>query len=99
MDRAQVFTGGIRDGMAAKAMWAFLAPDLRGAGGSRLKIEGRNLDGEGTFEDSFAAISYEGQDGAPSYSSTLDLDQPGCWRLTLTTDDRRATVDIQAVDD
>ena len=76
----------------------FLAPDLRGAGDSRLKIEGRNLDGPGTFEQSFAAIHYEGQDGAPSYASTLDLEQPGCWRLTLTTGDLRATVDILAVD-
>jgi hypothetical protein len=96
--RAQVYTGGVsRDGTAAKTAWTFLAPDLRGKGGSRLKITGRNLEGEGTWEDTFAEISYEGQDGAPSYASILDLPEPGCWRLELTTADLRATVDIRAV--
>jgi hypothetical protein len=95
--RAQVYTGGVRDGTAAKTAWIFLAPELRGDGGSRLKIRGRNLEGEGTWEDSFAEIFYEGQKGAPSYASILDLPEPGCWRLTLTTGDLRASVDIRAV--
>jgi hypothetical protein len=40
---------------------------------------------------------YEGQDGAPSCSSILDLDEPGCWRLELITADLHATLDIRAV--
>lgn len=95
--RAQVYTGGIRNGTAAKTAWIFLAPDLRGKGGDHLKIRARNLEGEGTWEQTFAAISYDGQRGAPSYASILDLPEPGCWRLELSTADLRATVDIRAV--
>jgi hypothetical protein len=99
VERAQVFTvGNGPDGVAAKTMWSFRAPDLKGEGGSHMKIEGRNLEGEGTFEQTGSAIFYEGQNGAPSYTSSLDLPNAGCWRLTLTTDDLEATVDIRAVD-
>ena len=96
---AQVFTAGNGpDGVAAKTLWSFLAPDLKGEGGSHMKIKGRNLEGEGTFEQTNSAVSFEGQNGAPSYSSSLDLPNSGCWRLSLTTDDLEATVDIRAVD-
>jgi hypothetical protein len=99
VERAQVFTAGSGpDGAAAKTLWSFLAPDLKGDGGSHMKIKGRNLEGEGTFEQTNSAVSFEGQNGAPSYSSSLDLPDAGCWRLTLTTDDLEATVDIRAVD-
>ena len=60
-------------------------------------IEGENLDGRGTFRETFAAISYAGQEGAPAYATGLDLPTPGCWRLRLTTGDLRASVDDQAV--
>ena len=69
-------------------LWAFLAPAARDRGGGQLTVEGRNMDAPGTFRDTFAAISYEGQEGAPSFASIIDLPSPGCWRLTL--DDRRA---------
>jgi hypothetical protein len=96
--RARVFTGGVApQGYSAKVLWAFLAPAAFDRAGGELLIEGRNLDGPGTFRETFAAISYEGQEGAPSYASILDLGRPGCWRLTLTTGDLRAVVDIQAV--
>ena len=99
VERAQVFTVGHGpDGIAAKTMWIFGAPDLKGEGGSHMKIRGRNLEGEGTFEQTNSAVFYEGQNGAPSYASSLDLPNAGCWRLTLTTDDLEATVDIRAVD-
>ena len=62
-------------------------------------MEGHNLDGPGTFHETFAAISYEGQKGAPSFASIVELPTPGCWRLTLwTTGDLRGTVDVLAVD-
>ena len=88
VERAQVFTvGNGPDGLAAKTMWSFRAPDLKGEGGSHIKLKGRNLEGEGTFEQTGSAIFYEGQNGAPSYTSTLDLPNAGCWRLHA--DDRR----------
>ena len=94
---ARVFTGGIGpDGQNAKIMWVFLDPSARDRAGGELRIEGRNLDGDGTFSESFSAIGYEGQQGAPSYASIIDLPEPGCWRLTLTTGDLRATVDLPA---
>jgi hypothetical protein len=96
--RARIFTGGTApEGYNAKVMWAFLAPSARDRGGGELVIEGRNLDGPGKFRDTFAAIGYEGQEGAPSYASIIDLPSPGCWRLTLKTGDLKAQVDLRAV--
>ena len=78
-------------------MWAFYGPEMRNRGGDRLVLVGHNLDGAGTVHDSFAAIGYEGQRGAPSYAAILDLPEPGCWRLTVSTADLRGTVDIRAL--
>jgi hypothetical protein len=97
--RAQVFTGGTSPaGVNAKVLWAFLDPSARDRAGGRLVIDARRLDGPGRWRESFSAISYEGQEGAPSYASHVVLDRPGCWRLTLTTGELRAHVDIRAVD-
>ena len=63
-----------------------------------MKIKGRNLEGTAPSSRRTRRSSFEGQNGAPSYSSSLDLPDAGCWRLTLTTDDLEATVDIRAVD-
>jgi len=96
--RARVVTGGtMPEGWNAKTMWIFVGAENRDRGGPELVIEGRNLTGEGTWRDTFAAISYEGQQGAPSYASIVDLPSPGCWRLTLTSGDLHGTVDLQAV--
>jgi hypothetical protein len=98
VDRAQVFAGGVSPaGYNAKVLWAFLDRSARDRAGGDLVIEARRLDGPGRRRDTFAAISYAGQEGAPSYASILDLDRPGCWRLTLTTGELRAHVDIRAV--
>jgi hypothetical protein len=98
VDRAEVFTGGVAPaGYSAKVLWAFLDPSARDRAGAELVIEARRLDGPGRWRETFGAISYEGQEGAPSYASILDLGRPGCWRLTLTTGDLRAHVDIRAV--
>jgi hypothetical protein len=97
--RARVFTGGVAPaGYSAKVLWAFLAPAVRDKAGPELVIEAENLDGRGRWRDTFSAISYEGQEGAPSYASIIDLDRPGCWRLFLTTGDLHATVDVLAVE-
>ena len=95
---AWIFTGGTApEGYNAKVLWAFLAPAARNEAGDELVIEGQNMDAPGTFRDTFAAISYEGQEGAPSYASIIDLPSPGCWRLTLRTGQLTAHVDLQAV--
>ena len=73
-------------------LWAFLAPAAR----DQLIVEGRNMDAPGSFRDTFAAIGYDGQEGAPSYASIIDIPSPGCWRLTLTTGDLKAQVDRRA---
>jgi hypothetical protein len=94
---AWIFTGGeAPEGYSAKVLWAFLAPHVKDLGGTELVVEGRNLTRAGRFRDRFAAIGYEGQNGAPSYASIIDLPTPGCWRLVLTTGDLRAHVDVQA---
>jgi hypothetical protein len=97
--RARVFTGDVGpDGQSAKILWAFLEPGVFDRAEGELVIEGENLDGSARFREEFAPISYAGQEGAPSWASSLDLPTPGCWRLTLTTGDLDATVDIRAVD-
>jgi hypothetical protein len=96
--RARVFTGGVAPaGYSAKVLWAFLASPAREGADGELVIEGENLTGPGRVRDTFSAISYEGQEGAPSYASIIDLPKPGCWRLWLTTGKLRAFVDVQAV--
>jgi hypothetical protein len=95
---AWIFTGGTApEDYNAKVLWAFLAPESRDRGGAELVVEGRNLSGRGRFRETFAAISYAGQDGAPSYASIIDLPTPGCWRLTAKTDDLEGTVYLRAV--
>jgi hypothetical protein len=95
---ARIFTGGVApEGYNAKTMWVFLAPQARDRAGSELVIEARNLDAPGKWRETFGAISYAGQEGAPSYASIIDLPSPGCWRLTLRTGSLEAHVDLQAV--
>jgi hypothetical protein len=79
-------------------MWVFLGRSARGRGGQQLSVKGRRLDGPGRFRASFAAIGYGGQRGAPSYASTIDVPEPGCWRLSLSTGELRADADFLAVE-
>jgi hypothetical protein len=95
---ARIFTGGVAPaGYSTKILWAFLAPSAKGRGGGQLVVHGRRLDGPGRFRQEFAAISYQGQRGAPSYASIIDVPKPGCWRLQLSTDGLRASVVFRAV--
>jgi hypothetical protein len=90
---ARIFTGGVAPaGYNVKILWAFVAREAKGRGGSEVTVEGRRLDGAGSFRQEFAAISYEGQEGAPSYASIIDVPELGCWRLSLSTGDLRAHV-------
>jgi len=94
---ARIFTGGVTPaGHSTKILWAFLGPSAKGRGGSRLLVDGRRLDGPGRFTQEFAAISYQGQRGAPSYASIVEVPGPGCWRLRLSTGSLRASVVFRA---
>jgi hypothetical protein len=95
---ARIFTGGLApEGYSTKILWAFLGKAARGRGGARLVVRGERLDGPGSFRQEFAAISYSGQNGAPSYASIVDVPSAGCWRLRLSTGTLRASVVVQAV--
>jgi hypothetical protein len=95
---ARIFTGGRAPaGYSTKILWAFLGRSAKGQGGARLVVRGRRLDQPGSFRQEFAAISYSGQQGAPSYASIIDVPEPGCWRLQLSTGSLRASVVFQAV--
>jgi hypothetical protein len=95
---ARIYTGGrAPQGYNTKMLWVFLGPSAKRDADTELRVEGRRMDGPGTFHASFAGIGYEGQDGAPSYASIIDVPKPGCWRLTLTTGKLTATVDLRAV--
>ena len=96
--RAQIFTHGQAPaGYSTKVLWAWTGPAARDRGGALLVVSGRRLDGPGSFRQEFSAIGYEGQDGAPSYASIVDVPKPGCWRLTLATTGLRAEVVVRAV--
>jgi hypothetical protein len=95
---SRIFTQGIAPGgYTTKILWAFVSRSARDSGGSELVVEGRRLDGAGTFRQSFAAISYAGQAGAPSYASIVEVPEPGCWRLEVSTAELRASVVLRAV--
>jgi hypothetical protein len=96
--RARIYTRGKAPrGWNTKMMWVWVGDAARSRGGSRLVVRGRRLDGPGSFRQSFGAIGYAGQDGAPSFASIIDVPRPGCWRLSLSTGSLRGTVTMRAV--
>jgi hypothetical protein len=96
--QARIFAGGTAPaGYSTKILWVFTSPRAQGRAGRLLVVRGRRLDQPGSFTQQFAAISYAGQRGAPSYASIVDVPSPGCWRLRLETGTLRATVELLAV--
>lgn len=94
----QIYTRGVAPGGGStKILWTFLAASARAAGGDELTVRGHRLDGPGTFVQRFGAIGYDGQDGAPSYASIIDIPQPGLWRLELSTGRVRGAVELHAI--
>jgi hypothetical protein len=89
--------GKAPQGWTTKILWAFLGEPAKTRAGGELIVRGQRLDGRGTFTQRFGAIGYDGQDGAPSYASIIDVPKPGCWRLQLTTGQVRSTVVFRAV--
>jgi hypothetical protein len=95
---ALIYTGTeMPQGSSTKALWAFLRPTQRNRGSGMVTMRGRRLDAPGHFTQRFYEISYEGQNGAPSYASTIDVPKPGCWRLTATTAKLRGSVVLRAL--
>jgi hypothetical protein len=95
---ARIFLHGVAPaGYSTKVLWAFLAPRVRNRGGDQFVVRGRRLDGPGTLRQTFTAIGYEGQNGAPSYASIIDVPRTGCWRLDLSTGTLRGSIVVRAV--
>ena len=98
VERAQIYLHGkAPQGWTTKILWAFLGKPAKTRAGGELVVRGRRLDGRGTFTQRFGAIGYDGQNGAPSYASIIDVPKPGCWQLRLTTGQVRASVVFRAV--
>ena len=98
VDRAQIYVGGeAPQGWSTKILWAFLGEPAKRQAEGELVVRGRRLDGRGSFTQRFAPIGYEGQNGAPSFASIVDIPTPGCWRLRLTTGRVRVSVVFRAV--
>jgi hypothetical protein len=96
--RLRIFTGGkAPGGYNVKVMWVFVGDAARSRGGDTLVVRGRRVGGRGRFRQSFGAIGYEGQDGAPSFASIIDVPTRGCWRLSLSTGGLRGAVTVRAV--
>ncbi len=60
-------------------------------------MRGTRLDAPGSFKQTFVAIYYAGQNGAPSFASIVDIPHRGCWRLQLSMGRLRASVVMLAV--
>jgi hypothetical protein len=98
VQRARIYVGGeAPQGWSTKILWAFLGEPAKRRAEGDLVVRGRRLDGHGSFTQRFGAIGYDGQNGAPSFASIVDVPKPGCWRLTLTTGRVRVSVVFRAV--
>lgn len=95
---ARIFTRGTAlHGASTKILWIFTARATQKTADSLLTVTGGRMDGPGKFQDEFSGVGYEGQAGAPSYASIIEVPTPGCWRLTLKSGSVTATVDMLAV--
>jgi len=98
VERVRIYLHGkAPQGWTTKILWAFLSEPAKSLAGGELVVRGQRLDGRGSFTQRFSAISYGGQNGAPSYASIVDVPKPGCWRLRLATGHVRSTVVFRAV--
>jgi hypothetical protein len=95
---AIIYTGGeMPQGWSTKVLWTFVGRAQKGRGGSELLVKGTRLDAHGSFAQRFGAISFEGQAGAPSFASIVDVPKAGCWRLDASTAKLRASVVVAAI--
>jgi hypothetical protein len=97
---AQMYAGGQapKGGFNMKILWAFLAPNAKRATDAQLlTVKARRLDGPGKTWQRFNAISYSGQNRAPSYASVINLPSPGCWRIEATAGSLHGTTTFRAL--
>jgi hypothetical protein len=106
IDRALILPGGqAPGGWSTKIMWVFLSDKVKRLAqqtyiSGNLIVRGERLDGPGRTWQQFVAIGYDGQNGAPSFASTITLPSEGCWRLRLGVGGRlRASVVFEATTD
>lgn len=71
--------------VSTKILW-----ELRHGGGPELRVQGRRLDGSGSFIQQL-------QGGGVQFPSIITVPKPGCWRLTLTTGKLTGRVTVIAV--
>jgi hypothetical protein len=100
--RARIYTHGEAPaGVSTKILWTFLSTTAKRAyarsGDGDLVLRGERLDAPGRTVQHFAAISYQGQNGAPSFASIVSLPSPGCWRVHLAAGRLHASVVLRAV--
>jgi hypothetical protein len=95
----RIYTGGVAPGgYNVNILWAFLAPSAKSRAGRNLVVRGRQLDGSATFrQQSFSAIGYAGQRGAPSYASIINVPHTGCWRMDLRSRGLSGHIQLRAV--
>lgn len=95
---AAIYTGGeMPQGWSTKVLWTWVGRAQRGRGGHQLTVTGTRLDAHGSFTQRFGAISYGGQNRAPSFASIIDVPSAGCWRLDVSTAQLRASVVLRAL--
>jgi hypothetical protein len=100
VSRATIYTGGHTPAGTPnmKILWVFLAPQAKTApDAGKVVIKGRRLDGPGKSWQQFVAISYSGQNRAPSYASIVDLPTAGCWQLDLRAGSLHGTTVFRAI--
>jgi hypothetical protein len=100
LTKAQMYAGGQapNGGLNMKILWAFLAPKAKRATDAQmLTVKARRLDGAGKTWQRFNAISYSGQNRAPSYASVINLPVPGCWRIEATAGSLHGTTTFRAL--
>jgi hypothetical protein len=97
---AQLYAGGHAPAgdPNMKILWIFLGAKARRATDAQLLVvKGKRLDAPGRSWQRFSAISYSGQNRAPSFASVIDVPAAGCWRLDLTAGSLHGTTIFTAL--
>jgi hypothetical protein len=84
--RTVIYTHGGTRTFSTKILWAPAHQN------SSATLSGRQLDGTGSFKQRLGRAS------GGTFPSNVSIPAAGCWRLTLRTGERRATIVVRAVD-
>lgn len=77
--------GRTPEGVNTKVLWV-----VEGDTDESLSVKGKQLDGEASFSAQFP----EADRPAGHFPSIIELPEPGCWQLTVTTADVEGTVTL-----